>query len=334
MLFEELKIKNLTLKNRIVMSPMCMYSAKEDGKLTPWHLSHYVTRAMGGVGLVFTEAMAVSPEARISDGDLGLWCDWQMDMFKELSRQIHENDSKIAIQLAHAGRKSEAKDEPIAPSALALKEGFRTPREMSLEDIEKTKQDFIAAAKRAIECDIDVIEIHAAHGYLLNQFLSPLTNKRDDKYGGNFTNRNRLLKEIVSDVRAIFDGPLFVRISADETVEEGNHIEQSVQTSSMLKELGVDLVDVSSGGVVPMPPAFYPGYQSFYAKEIRDKVGIKTGAVGLIKDADFAEFLLKDKFADLVFLGRALLKDPYWAINAAHKNGIMIYPKVYERAYL
>lgn len=334
MLFETLKIKDMTLKNRVVMSPMCMYSANEDGKLTSWHLSHYVSRAIGGVGLIITEATAVSPEGRISDGDLGLWCDEQIDMYKQLSKQIHDCGSKIGIQLAHAGRKSEAKDAPIAPSALAFSPNFRTPSEMSLEDIEKIKDDFINAAKRAMSADIDVIEIHAAHGYLINQFLSPLSNKREDKYGGNFENRNRLLKEIVIQIRNFFNGPLFVRISADETVSEGNHIEQSINTAAMLKDLGVDLIDVSSGGVEPVLPSFYPGYQSLYAKEIRAKVGIKTGTVGLIRDDEFAEFLLKEEFSDLIFLGRVLLKDPFWVINAASKNGKTIYPKAYERAYL
>ncbi|WP_458700641.1 NADPH dehydrogenase NamA [Sulfurospirillum sp. 1307] len=334
MLFENFTTKDITLKNRLVMSPMCMYSAKEDGILTPWHLNHYETRAAGQIGMIMTEATAVSTEGRISNNDLGLWYDEQIYMYKKLSDKIHAHGAKIAVQLAHAGRKSEAKDTPIAPSPIAFKEDFRVPNKMSQSDIDKVKNDFLEATKRAIKADIDIIEIHAAHGYLINQFLSPISNKRDDIYGGNFENRNRLLKEIVSDIRDIFEGPLFVRISADETLKEGNHISQSIKTAKMLKSLGVDLVDVSSGGVAPIAPKFYPGYQSLYAKEIKQKAEIKTGTVGLIQDANFAQFLLEEKFADLIFLGRALLKEPYWAINEANKKGIKLYPKAYERAYL
>jgi len=310
-----------------------MYNASEDGKLTPWHLTHYVTRAIGGVGLIMTEATAVSKEGRISNKDLGLWSDDQIDMYKTLSKLIHENGAKIGVQLAHAGRKSKTGWEIIAPSALKFNEHLKVPKEMSLDDIEKVKQDFINAVKRAIKADIDVIEIHAAHGYLINQFLSPLTNKRKDEYGGSFTNRNRLLREIVYAIREIWDGPLFVRISADENAEDGNHIEESIKTSLMLKEYGVDLIDVSSGGVVPVVPKLYPGYQSFYAKEIKQYVQIKTGTVGLIKHEDFAQFLLNEGFADLIFLGRLLLRNPYWPIETALKIGKKIYPKAYERAY-
>jgi len=301
--------------------------------LTPWHLTHYVTRAIGGVGLIITEATAISKEGRISNKDIALWNDEQLDMYKTLSKLLHENGAKIGVQLAHAGRKSETDDEIIAPSALKFNENFKAPKEMNLDDIEKVKQDFINAAKRAIEADIDIIEIHAAHGYLINQFLSPLTNKRKDEYGGSFTNRNRLLKEIVCAIREIWDGPLFVRISADENAKEGNHIEESIKTSLMLKECGVDLIDVSSGGVIPVVPKVYPGYQSFYAKEIKENVQIMTGTVGMIKNEDFAEFLLNEGFADLIFLGRVLLRNPYWPIETAFKMGKKIYPKAYERAY-
>lgn len=334
MLFQELQIANKTLRNRIVMSSMCMYSASDDGKITPWHVAHYVTRAMGGVGLVMSEAAAVSPAGRISARDLGIWDDAQIPMLRELASQIHDCGAHFGVQLAHAGRKSEIQESAIAPSPLAFSNKFKTPMQMSLADIEQLRADFSAAIDRAISANIDVIEIHAAHGYLLNQFLSPLTNKRDDAYGGSFAARNKLLLEIVTDARARFDGALFVRISADETQDAGNHIEASVQTAELLKELGVDLVDVSSGGVEPLPPKLYPGYQSAYAKEIRQKAGIKTGAVGLIVDDTFASFLLQEGFADLIFLGRELLREPYWAINNAKKRGLNLYPKAYERAYL
>ncbi len=332
MIFSSLKIKNVELKNRIVMSPMCTYMAKNDGKVNDWHIVHYAARAVGGVGLIIPEATAISLNGRISKNDLGLWNDNQIEGFKKLVSTIHQLGSKVAVQLAHAGRKSEADGRLIAPSAIAFSSDFETPEETTVEDIERIADRFYSAANRAIAAGVDIIEIHAAHGYFINQMLSPLTNKRTDLYGGSFENRNRFLIEVIKRIRKIWDGPLFIRVSADEYVEGGNHIEQTIETVKLIAD-NIDLIDVSSGGVTPDMPKTYPGYQAIFSKKIKNANNILTGAVGLITTDEYAEALLNDGSADLIFMGRELLRNPYWAIYAADKQEIALYPKPYKRAF-
>ncbi len=316
-LFSPYTIKNVTLKNRIVMSPMCMYSSpNEDGKIGDWHRIHYATRAVGGVGLIVVEATSVLPEGRISYRDLGIWSEEHVAGLREITDLLHQNGAKAAIQLAHAGRKAELDETIYAPSAFPFP-GMRTPAEADDEYIQKVVGAFRDAARRAKEAGFDIIELHAAHGYLINQFLSPLANKRQDQYGGSLDNRYRLLGEIIEAVKTVWDGPIFVRVSANEYNENGNSLDQYVEFARRMKGQGVDLIDCSSGAVVPANIDIYPGYQVNLSQEIRNRAEIATGAVGLITHATQAEEILGNKRADLIFLGRELLRNPYWALNAA-----------------
>ncbi|GMA08669.1 NADPH dehydrogenase [Tetragenococcus halophilus subsp. flandriensis] len=326
-LFSPVEFKGVRLKNRIAMSPMCMYSSvNEDGMLTPFHVSHYVSRAVGQVGLVTVEATAVQPEGRISKQDLGIWQDEHISGFKRLNKELHQYGTKTSIQLGHAGRKAEL-DPPIyAPSALAFAEKSLTPVEMSKEDIQKTISSFKEGARRAREANFDIVEIHAAHGYLINQFLSPLTNQRIDEYGGSKKSRYRLLNETIKAVKKEWQGPLFVRISANEYHKDGNTKEDFVYFAKQMKAQGVDLVDCSSGAVVPAKVETYPGYQVRYSEKLREKAEIATGAVGLITTGIQAEEIVQNQRADLVFIGRSLLRNPYWAKAAADELGYNIEP--------
>lgn len=316
-LFSPYTIKNLTLKNRIVMSPMCMYSALDrNGKVTDWHITHYVSRAVGGVGLIMLEATAVAPEGRISYADLGIWSDEHIDGLRKLVRQIHDNDAKAAIQIAHAGRKAELDEPALSPSAIPFPD-MKMPVEATKEDIQNIVQYFRDAARRAKEAEFDVIEIHAAHGYLISEFLSPLVNHRTDEYGGDAERRYRLLSEVIEAIKTVWNGPLVVRISANEYDENGNTLEQFIEYSRKMKQQGVDLIDCSSGAVVPASIQVFPGYQVNLADQIRNQAGIATGAVGLITTAAQAEEIVGNERADLIFLGRELLRNPYWAYNAA-----------------
>lgn len=316
-LFTPFTIKETTFKNRVVMSPMCMNSSlNKDGKASSWHMLHYGTRAAGQVGLIIVEATAVSSEGRITDEDLGLWSDEHMDGLKKVVDMVHENGSKIGIQIGHAGRKAELEEEIVAPSSIAV-EGGKAPKEMTQVDISEMVNKFKEATRRAKEVGFDVIELHAAHGYLINQFLSPITNQRTDQYGGNEDNRYRFLEEIIEAVKEVWEGPLFARISADEYHELGNSVETYVRYSLKMKEQGVDLIDCSSGGVVNVPIDVFPGYQVKLADKIRTDANIATGAVGLIKTGIQAEEILKNERADMVFIGRELIRDPYWARTAA-----------------
>lgn len=316
-LFEPITIRNLTLSNRIVMSPMCMYEcAAEDGKVTDWHLVHYTTRAVGSVGLIMVEATAVQENGRISAKDLGIWSDEHIDGLRRLVDMVHAQGARIGIQLGHAGRKATVEGS-VAPSAIAFSEDYVVPSEMSLLDIRKTIKAFADAARRAQEAGFDVIELHGAHGYLINEFLSPLTNERIDNYGGSLDNRYRFLEDIIDAVRAEWNNPLFVRISANEYANGGNSWETFIDYARRMKEQGVDLVDCSSGAVVPAAIEVYPGYQVQYASTIRQAAGIMTGAVGLITEPTHAEDIVRSYRADLIFLGRELLRDPYWPRRAA-----------------
>lgn len=335
-LFSPYELNGLTLKNRIVMAPMCMYSCeKEDGIVTDWHISHYTSRAVGQVGLIILEATAVTPQGRISPQDLGIWSDEHVPGLKKLVQQIKENGAAAGIQLAHAGRKAELKEEIISPSPLAFSDKYKEPKAMDKEDISETIQAFKLAAARSKEAGFDVIEIHGAHGYLINQFLSPLTNKRDDEYGGSAENRFRFLREVIEAVKTVWDGPLFVRVSANDYHEHGLTEDDYVTFGRWMKELGVDLIDVSSGAVVPASIKVYPGYQVKFAEKIKHEASIATGAVGLITTGIQAEEILQNDRADLIFIARELLRDPYWPRTAAKELGTSIEPpKQYSRGWV
>jgi 2,4-dienoyl-CoA reductase-like NADH-dependent reductase (Old Yellow Enzyme family) len=349
-LFSPLKIKSLEFKNRIFVSPMCQYSTK-DGIPDDWHLVHLGSRAVGGAGLVMVEATGVSPEGRISLGDTGLWNRTQMQAFQTITRFIKAQGSHVGIQLAHAGRKASttppwiggkalsAKEGgwvPWGPSALAFSEASPIPMEMSKEHMQKVRSDFVASARLALEAGFEVIELHMAHGYLLNEFLSPLANQRKDEYGGPRENRMRFPLEVARTVREVWPDhlPFFVRISATDWVENGWDLEDSLVLCRELKKLGVDFIDCSTGGnaaKVKIPVA--PGYQVPFAERIRKDCGILTGAVGLITEAAQAEEILANGQADAVLLAREFLRDPYWPLHAARQLDVDLpWPHQYERA--
>lgn len=335
-LFSPFTIKGVTLKNRIVMSPMCMYSShNQDGHVQNWHRTHYASRAVGQVGLIIVEATAVSPQGRISPQDLGIWSDEHVEGFTELVGLMKEHGAKTGIQLAHAGRKAVLEGEILAPSALAFNDKLKTPKEMSKTDIKETVAAFKKGAGRAAKAGFDVIEIHGAHGYLINEFLSPLSNKRADEYGGSAENRYRLLREVIDAVKTVWNGPLFVRVSAHDYHEEGLTPKDYITFSQWMKEQGVDLIDVSSGAVIPAHIHVFPGYQVKYSETIKNGADMSTGAVGLITSGVQAEEILQNDRADLVFLARELLRDPYWPRTAAKELGVTIEgPKQYERGWV
>ncbi|MDP4083749.1 MAG: NADPH dehydrogenase NamA [Bacillota bacterium] len=335
-LFSPYTVKNVTLKNRIVMSPMCMYSShNQDGLVQNWHRTHYVSRAVGQVGLIILEATAVTPQGRISPQDLGIWSDDHIEGLKVLVDLIKENDVKTGIQIAHAGRKAELEGEIVAPSAIAFNEKMKTPKEMTKAEIEETIEAFKKGVERAKKAGFDVIELHGAHGYLINQFLSPLSNLRTDEYGGTPENRYRFLREIIEAVKTVWDGPLFVRVSANDYHEEGLTVQDYVTIAEWMKEQGVDFIDVSSGAVVPARIHAYPGYQVKFAEKIKREAKIDTSGLGLITSPVHAEEILQNERADLIFLARELLRDPYWPRTAAKELGVKIEgPKQYERGWI
>jgi len=350
-LFSPLKIKCIEFKNRIVVSPMCEYSS-EDGFANDWHLVHLGSRAVGGAALVITEATAVSPEGRISPGDLGIWKDEHIEKLKQITDFIHEHGSIAGIQLAHAGRKAShevpwkgGKQIPsanengwksLAPSTVPFTESEEAPLELDKQGIEKVKVDFKAAASRALKAGFKVIELHGAHGYLINEFLSPLSNHRTDEYGGSFENRIRLLLEIIESVKQVWpdDYPLFVRISSTDWAEGGWTADDSVSLANIIKDKGIDLVDCSSGGnVASAKIPLKPGYQVEFAEKVRKESGILTGAVGLITEATQANEIIQSGQADIVLLAREMLRDPHFPLRAAHELGQEIkWPLQYERA--
>lgn len=336
-LFSPLSIKNITFKNRIAMSPMCQYSAK-DGFANDWHLVHLGSRAAGGSGLIIMEATAVVPEGRISPGDLGLWSDEHTGYLEKITNFIHQHDSFAGIQLAHAGRKASCAApwnggmqldpgnggwQTYGPSPLAFLEGIRPPEQLDAAGIDKVVSAFRDAARRALNAGFKVIEVHAAHGYLIHEFMSPLSNHRTDEYGGSFANRIKLLCRVIESIKTVWpeENPLFVRISSTDWTEGGWTIEDSVKLAGILKEKGVDLVDCSSGGnVFHAKVPVGPGYQVPFSESIR-KSGILTGAVGMITSAEQAESILSSEKADLIFMGRQLLRDPYFPLHAAKELG-------------
>ncbi|WP_208558945.1 NADPH dehydrogenase NamA [Marinilactibacillus kalidii] len=319
-LFEPIKIGNLTLKNRIVMAPMCMYAVyQEDGELTDFHEAHYASRAIGGVGLIFLEAAAVSKAGRITNQDLGIWNEQQTIKLKKLVHTIHELGSKVGIQIAHAGRKAEHAPDAVGPSAIAYSEAYRTPNALTEEGVNNIINEFKTAAARAENAGFDAVQIHAAHGYLINQFLSPLTNNRTDDYGAQtLENRYRLLKQIIEVTKTVFSGNIWVRFSATDYDDASTTIEEYDQINQWMKELGVDVVDVSSGGLLPRrPDAVYPGYQTKYASHFKAYSDLFISTVGKLGDPVLANYILEAGQADLISLGRPLLRNPNWAAIAA-----------------
>ncbi|MBC2317374.1 NADPH dehydrogenase NamA [Listeria booriae] len=334
-LFSTYKMKNLTLKNRVVMSPMCMYSVEtDDGVANDFHLAHYVSRATGQVGLIILEAAAVQAVGRISHGDLGLWEDAQIPALKRIVDGVHYHGAAVGIQLAHAGRKAVLDVDLVAPSAVPFDDDSKKPHELTATEIEEVVADFQKAAIRAKEAGFDVIEVHAAHGYLLHEFLSPISNLRDDEYGGPAGNRYRVVSDVIKAIREVWDGPLFVRVSASDFAHGGLTVDDYIPFAKWMKTDGADLLDVSSGGLVNVAPKVYPGYQVPFAEKIRMGAGIATGAVGLITTGVQAEEILQNDRADLIFLGRELLRDPYWARTAAKDvRDSVETPKQYERGW-
>jgi 2,4-dienoyl-CoA reductase-like NADH-dependent reductase (Old Yellow Enzyme family) len=349
-LFSSFKIKSVQLKNRIVISPMCQYSA-EDGFANDWHLVHLGSRAVGGAGLIIAEACAVSPEGRITPYDIGLWKDEHIPNLKRITTFIERQGSVPAIQLAHAGRKASCNQpwkggemlhkeeggwQTFAPTAIHFNEKYSMPVSLNIEGIHKLVNSFKEAAKRAFEAGFKIIEIHAAHGYLIHEFFSPLSNQRTDAYGGSFENRIRFLCEVVTAVQEVWPAnlPLFVRISATDWVDGGWNIDESIELSSILKEMGIDLIDCSSGGNISnvrIPLA--PGYQVPFSKQIKEATGISTAAVGLITDAQQAENILLNEEADLILFARESLRNPYFPLNAASAlNEKIEWPIQYDRA--
>jgi len=349
-LFSPLKIKSIEFKNRIVVSPMCEYSS-EDGFANDWHLVHLGSRAVGGAGLIITEATAVSPEGRITAGDLGIYKDEHIEKLKHITDFIHAHGAVAGTQLAHAGRKASHQIpweggkqilstkpggwKTVSASTVSFTPDEEAPLELDKAGIEKIKADFKAAADRSIKAGFKVIELHGAHGYLIHEFLSPISNKRTDEYGGSFENRIRLLLEIIESVQEVWpkENPLFVRISASDWTEGGWTSDDSVELAKVLLTKGIDLVDCSSGGnVATAKIPLGPGYQVQFAEAVR-KTGILTGAVGLITEALQADSIIQTGHADMVFFARELLRDPYFPLRAAHElNQEVKWPVQYERA--
>lgn len=350
-LFQPLQLRAVTLKNRIAVSPMCEYSA-EDGFANDWHLVHLGSRAVGGAGLVLTEAVAVSPEGRISPQDLGIWKEEHLPMLLRITTFIKSQGAVPGIQLGHAGRKASTyrpweghKEVPaeqggwkaVAPSAIPFNDVYPMPEALTKEGIKKVIADFATATERAIRAGFEVIEIHAAHGYLLHNFLSPLSNQRTDEYGGPFENRIRMLLEVTDAIRTVLPAqyPLFVRLSATDWAPGGWNEEESVKLALILKDRGVDLIDTSTGGLaahqqIPVGPL----YQVPFADNIRKEAGIATGAVGLITTPQEANSIIAEGKADLVLMARELLRDPYFPMHAAAELGYhdMPWPIQYVRA--
>ena len=349
-LFSTLRLRELEFRNRIFVSPMCQYSAT-DGLANTWHLVHLGSRAVGGAGLVMIEASAVTPAGRISPQDLGIWSDPHSDALRPIAQFIKEQGAVPAIQLAHAGRKASVAApwvgggpvpangggwQPLAPSAVPFAPGHPHPHALDRADIDELVEAFAAAAARALGAGFEVVEIHMAHGYLLHEFLSPLSNRRSDEYGGNLANRARLPLAVAQAVRERWPAnlPVFVRISASDWVDGGWDLGQSLELVRWLKDIGIDLIDCSSGGLTPdarIPAG--PGFQTPFATAIRNQAGIATGAVGLITEAAQAEQIIATGLADVVFMARELLRDPYWPLHAARQLGVdLAWPPQYQRA--
>ena len=350
-LFTPLTIRGANFRNRIAVSPMCEYSS-QDGFANEWHLVHLGSRAVGGAALILSEAAAVEARGRITPGDLGIWKDQQIDKLAQITAFIKQQGAIPGMQIAHAGRKASCRVpweggaaipaaeggwQTVAPSAVPFRSSDPVPKELSVAEIHEIVDACGAAARRAIAAGFEVIEIHAAHGYLLHEFYSPLSNRRTDEYGGSFENRIRLTVEVAKTVRAVLsdNNPLFVRISSTDWKEDGWTLDDSVKLAEHLRDLGVDLIDCSSGGLVPDAKiAVGPAYQAPFAEQIRKEAKIPTGAVGLVTDPDQADRIIRSSQADLVLLARQMLRDPYWPLHAAQVLKVHLEPPVqYQRAF-
>lgn len=317
-LFTPITIGKTEFRNRIAMSPMCMHSAGEDGCVTDFHIVHYGSRALGGAGLVFLETTAIMDNGLIGPGDIGIWNDDQVPGLARLVDVIHRFGAKAGCQLGHAGRQLGIDTrQSVAPSAIPFTPDSRVPQALTIDGIKEVVEAFRQGARRAKEAGFDVIEIHTAHGYLLNEFLSPLANHRTDEYGGNHENRYRIVREVIDAVRSEWSGTLFLRISSTDYVEGGNTPEDFLIYGKWMKEQGIDLIDCSSGGIAMISVASFPNYQVPAAELLRKELGIKTGAVGLIETGRQAEEILQNGRADIVLIGREMLKEPFWARVAA-----------------
>jgi len=328
--FTPFELKSITIPNRIVMPPMCMYSATEEGQVTDWHLIHYGSRAVGKVGLIILEATAVEKRGRLSGRDLGIWEDSQIEGLRRVVEICRAHGSVVGIQLAHAGRKAWG-DELVAPSAIAFP-GFAVPHALSRAEIAEVVESWRQAARRTREAGFDVLQIHAAHGYLIHEYLSPLSNQRTDEYGGSLENRMRFLLEIVEAVQTEWpaDKPLSVRHSAVDYLEGGLTLKDTVEISKALQAKGVDLLDISSGGILSARIELGPGYQVRFAEVVKQATGLPTIAVGLITSVELAQEIISNGRADFVALGRELLRNPHWVLQA--KPDPELWPKQYERA--
>ena len=340
-LFSPFTLRGVTLRNRIAMSPMCMYSCGEDGLATDFHLAHLVARAVGGAGLVMTEAAAVEARGRISTSDLGIWNDAQIEPLARIVRLAKAQGAVMCTQLAHAGRKAWSPTKgvgpaaAVAPSAIPFDADWTTPRELSTAELDGIVSAFRAAAQRAVQAGFDAVEVHGAHGYLLHEFLSPIANHRTDEYGGSLENRARLLLRVVDAVREPLSETraILVRLSCTDWIEGGLTIEDQVQVARWLKAHGADLLDCSSGAITSFVPPVGPGYQVPFAEKIRREAGIATMSVGLITTPEMAEEIVRNGRADMVAMGREFLRNPYWPLQAARALGHDIaWPKQYQRA--
>lgn len=333
-LFSPFSLKGLTLKNRIMMSPMCQYSVwAEDGMPNEWHFVHYISRAVGGAGLIMMEMTDVMPNGRITVHDLGLWQDQQIPGFQRIIDQVHHYGAKIGIQIAHAGRKTESTSlVPVAPSAIAFSSHYRVPQALSIDDISRIVEAFAASARRAVTAGVDLIELHGAHGYLIQQFMSPLSNRREDKYGEPTRFAIEVIEAVKSQIPAAM--PLFMRLSAVEYSQDGYTFNNLVDMARVFRDAGVDVFDISSGGNSPGAPEVFPGYQVPYASSVRGQLGVPVVAVGVLESPSLAESVLRQDQADLIAIGRGFLRDPYWANSAAKAlNGTVQVPKEYWRAF-
>lgn len=349
-LFSVLKLRDVTLRNRIVVSPMCQYSS-QDGFANDWHLVHLGSRAVGGAGLVIAEATAVTPDGRISPQDLGIWDDAHIEGLRRVTTFVREHGAAVGVQLAHAGRKASTRrpwnghgvapeeeggwTRVVGPSAIAFSERLLTPVELSKEEIAGIVQAFVAATRRSLEAGFQVIELHGAHGYLLHEFLSPLSNQRTDEYGGSFEGRTRIVREVVTAVREVWPAelPLLLRVSATDWVEGGWTLEETVRLAKKVHALGVDLIDCSTGGNVPKAEIpVGPGYQVPFALAVK-QAGVPSAAVGMITRPQQANEIILNGEADLVMLARELLRDPYWPLHAARELDVFVpWPVQYDRA--
>lgn len=340
-LFKPIRLGKVDIRNRIIMAPMCIYSAAADGLVTDWHLAHYAARAVGGAGLLILEATGIEPRGRISERDLGLWSDEQIPGLRRITDIVRGAGAAAGVQLAHAGRKAQTSEEAVAPSALSFDPddtGYKVPEELDAEGVKQTVEKFASAARRADEAGFDLIEIHAAHGYLISEFLSPISNKRTDKYGGELEDRCCFLAEVLEAVRAVWpkDKAISVRISAVNHINGGITMDDTIRMIELLKDTGgVDIWHVSSGGISPNDmPSGHPSYQVPYSEEIKKRTDVTTAAVGLVTTAELAEEIVSNKRADMVALGRELLRNPYWPLKAAEelKAEIDYWPSQYLAA--